>query len=50
MAQEPWIVPILGTLKMPHLFDNIGADSLPFTPEERGKVNAALVRRPVHGA
>jgi len=50
MAQEPWIVPIPGTTKMPHMLDNIGADTVRFTPEELRELNAALVRTPVHGA
>ncbi len=50
MAQEPWVVPIPGTTKMPHMVDNIGADSVRFTPEELRDLNATLVRTPVHGA
>jgi aryl-alcohol dehydrogenase-like predicted oxidoreductase len=50
MAQEPWIVPIPGTTKMPHLLDNIGADAVRFTPDEVRELNAALLRTPVHGA
>jgi aryl-alcohol dehydrogenase-like predicted oxidoreductase len=50
MAQEPWIVPIPGTTKMPHLHDNIGADAVRFTPEEVKELNTALARTPVHGA
>ena len=49
-AQEPWIVPIPGTTKMPHLLDNIGADAVRFTPEEVRELNTALLRTPVHGA
>lgn len=50
MAQEPWIVPIPGTTKMPHMLDNIGADAVRFTPGEISEFNAALARTPVHGA
>ena len=50
MAQEPWIVPIPGTTKMPHMLDNNGADTVSFTSGERREFNAALVRTPVHGA
>jgi aryl-alcohol dehydrogenase-like predicted oxidoreductase len=50
MAQEPWIVPIPGTTKMPHTLDNIGADAVRFTPDEVKELNAALARTPVHGA
>ena len=50
LAQRPWIVPIPGTTKMPHLLDNLGADTVRFTPGEVRELNAALVRTPVHGA
>jgi aryl-alcohol dehydrogenase-like predicted oxidoreductase len=49
-TQQPWIVPIPGTTKMPHLLDNLGADAVRFTPEEVRELNAALARTPVHGA
>jgi aryl-alcohol dehydrogenase-like predicted oxidoreductase len=50
LAREPWIVPIPGTTKMPHLLDNLGADAVRFTPAELRELNAALLRTPVHGA
>ena len=50
LAQEPWIVPIPGTTKMPHLLDNIGADAVRFTADEVREMNSALLRTPVHGA
>lgn len=50
LAQAPWIVPIPGTTKMPHLLDNLGAESVRFTPEEVRELNAALARTPIHGA
>lgn len=49
-AQESWIVTIPGTTKMPHMLDNVGADSVHFTPAELQEFNAALARTPVHGA
>ena len=49
-AQQPWIVPIPGTTKMPHLLDNLGAESVRFTPDEVRELNAALARTPIHGA
>ncbi len=49
-AQQPWIVPIPGTTKMPHLLDNLGADAVRFTPDELRELNAALAGTPVHGA
>ena len=50
MAQQPWIVPIPGTTKMPHLLDNIGADSVRLTPSEAQELTAAIDRVPVQGA
>jgi aryl-alcohol dehydrogenase-like predicted oxidoreductase len=50
IAQKPWIVPIPGTTKMPHLLDNLGADAVRFTPAEVKELNAAVVRVPIHGA
>lgn len=50
MAQEPWIVTIPGTTKMPHMLDNNGADAVSFTSGELREFNAALARTPVHGA
>ena len=50
LAQKPWIVPIPGTTKMPHLVDNLSADAVRFTPEEIRELNAALARTPIHGA
>jgi aryl-alcohol dehydrogenase-like predicted oxidoreductase len=49
-AQEPWTVTIPGTTKMPHMLDNVGADSVHFTPAELREFDAALARTPVHGA
>ena len=50
LAQRPWIVPIPGTTKMPHLLDNLGAEAVRFTPGEIRELNAALARTPVQGA
>jgi aryl-alcohol dehydrogenase-like predicted oxidoreductase len=50
MAQKPWIVPIPGTTKMPHLLDNLGADAVRFTPAEVKELNADVVRVTIHGA
>jgi hypothetical protein len=41
---------IAGTTKMPHMLDNIGADTVRFTPDEVQELNTALLRTPVHGA
>jgi aryl-alcohol dehydrogenase-like predicted oxidoreductase len=50
LAQEPWIVPIPGTTKMPHLLDNLGADAVRLTPEDIRELNGALARIPISGA
>lgn len=50
MAQDPCVVPIPGTTKMPHLLENLGADGIRFTPKELMELNAAMARVPVHGA
>lgn len=50
MAQKPWIVPIPGTTQTPHLLENIGADSLTFTPEEIVELNKAVSAIEMKGA
>jgi uncharacterized protein (TIGR03437 family) len=50
LAQAPWVVPIPGTTKLPHLLDNLGADAVRFTPEEVRELNAALAATPTLGA
>jgi len=50
LAQDPWVVPIPGTTKMPHLLENLGADGVRFTPKEVAELNAAVTRVPIHGA
>ncbi len=50
MAQDPCVVPIPGTTKMVHLLENLGADSVRFTPKEVAELNAAIARIPIHGA
>jgi aryl-alcohol dehydrogenase-like predicted oxidoreductase len=50
MAQKPWIVPIPGTTKMPHLLENLRADAVRFAPSELKELNAAVVRVPIYGA
>ena len=49
MAQKPWIVPIPGTTQMAHMFDNIGATGISFTPDERAELNAAVAAIEVKG-
>jgi aryl-alcohol dehydrogenase-like predicted oxidoreductase len=50
MAQKPWIVPIPGTTKMPHLLDNLGADAVRFTPGEIRELTATVTGTPISGA
>lgn len=49
MAQKPWVVPIPGTTQMPHLLENIGAQSVSFTPEEVSELNSAVGAIEVRG-
>lgn len=50
MAQKPWIVPIPGTTQMAHMFENIGADAVKFTPDELTELNRAVAAIEVGGA
>lgn len=50
MARKPWIVPIPGTTKMPHLLDNLGADAVQLTPADVQEIDADLTHIAVHGA
>ncbi len=50
MAQKPWIVPIPGTTQMAHLFENMGADAVRFTPAELAELNAASSAIQIQGA
>ncbi len=49
MAQKPWIVPIPGTTKIPHLQENIGAVDIQFTSDALGAFDADLARITLHG-
>lgn len=50
LAQKPWIVPIPGTTKLPHLEENIEAVQVTFTPEELRKFDTALAKIKIVGA
>lgn len=50
MARRPWIVPIPGTTKIPHLLDNLGAANVRFDNEELKTLTAALSSIPIKGA
>lgn len=49
MAQKPWIVPIRGTTKTPHMIENLGADSVAFTSQEIAELNASVSAIQIHG-
>ena len=50
MAQKPWIVPIPGMTQMAHMLENIGADSIRFTPAELAELNASVSAIQIRGA
>nr|WP_298685188.1 aldo/keto reductase [uncultured Dongia sp.] len=50
MAQKPWIVPIPGTTQMPHMLENIGADSIRFSSDELREFTAAASAIEIKGA
>jgi aryl-alcohol dehydrogenase-like predicted oxidoreductase len=50
LAQKPWIVPIPGTTKRSRLEENLGAASIPLTPEDLRAIDAAASRIRVEGA
>src|SRR5260370_11594781 len=50
LAQKPWIVPIPGTTKLSRLEENIGAVSIPLTPEDLRDISAAASEIKVEGA
>ena len=50
LARKPWIVPIPGTTKLPHLQDNIGAVAVSFTPGELREFDTALASIRIVGA
>ena len=50
LAQKPWIVPIPGTTKLDRLDENIGAVSVPLTPEDLKEIDTAAANIHVEGA
>lgn len=50
MAQKPWIVPIPGTTQMAHMLENIGADTVRFTPDELAELNRSVATIQINGA
>ena len=49
LAQKPWIVPIPGTTKIPHLEDLVNATTITFTPEELHEIREELSHIEIHG-
>jgi aryl-alcohol dehydrogenase-like predicted oxidoreductase len=50
LAQKPWIIPIPGTTKLQRLKENIGAASIPLTPEDLREIDTAASKIEVQGA
>lgn len=50
LSRKPWIVPIPGTTVMAHMLENIGADTVKFTPAELTELNTALAEIQIQGA
>ncbi len=50
LAQKPWIVPIPGTTKLHRLDENLGAVSVPLTPDDLRDINDAASKIEVQGA
>lgn len=49
LAQQPWIVPIPGTTKLPRLDENLGAVQLGLTPAELAQIAQMLEQVPIVG-
>lgn len=49
LAQKPWIVPIPGTTQMPHMLENVGADSVVLTPAEVAELTTQLSAIKIQG-
>ena len=49
LDRKPWIVPIPGTTNMAHMLDNIGADAVRFTPEERAELDKSIAAIEIQG-
>jgi aryl-alcohol dehydrogenase-like predicted oxidoreductase len=50
LAQQPWIVPIPGTTKLPRLDENIGAAAVELTADDLREIESAASRITVQGA
>lgn len=50
LAQQPWIVPIPGTTKLPRLEENLGAVNVHLTADDLRQLEQALSEVEIHGA
>ncbi len=50
LAQQPWIVPIPGTTKLPRLDENLGAAALRLTPDDLRQIDSAASQITIQGA
>ena len=50
LAQKPWIAPIPGTTKVHRLDENVGADRVELTPDDRQRIEAAVAKIQIQGA
>lgn len=50
LAQQPWIVPIPGTKRLPRLEENIGASDITLSATEHAQIDAQLAILQVHAA
>jgi aryl-alcohol dehydrogenase-like predicted oxidoreductase len=50
LAQQPWIVPIPGTTKLPRLEENIGAAAIELTPDDLREIDSTAAQITVQGA
>lgn len=50
LAQEPWIVPIPGTTKLPRLEENIGAADVELTQDDLREIESAASKIRIQGA
>jgi aryl-alcohol dehydrogenase-like predicted oxidoreductase len=50
LAKKPWIIPILGTQKMEHMHENLGALDITLTTDDMREIESAFTKITVHGA
>ena len=49
LAQKPWIVPIFGTTKLPHLDEDLGALQVELTPDDLREMETAASKITIQG-